>query len=171
MIALRDVTWGAVCVALGLVVPVLFHAVGLGATFLPMLLPLLAAGLLLPALPAALAGMITPLLSSFLTGMPPMAPPIALVMAVEGAVMAAVASLLHRRRGWDVYRAAVAAVALERAAMVLLVMALAPLFGLPGRLAALGTLVQGLPGVVLLLTVVPFLVGRLEKRGADHGRL
>ncbi|MEW6756200.1 MAG: hypothetical protein AB1505_35285, partial [Candidatus Latescibacterota bacterium] len=62
------------------------------------------------------------------------------------------------------------AVAAERGVVVLAVMGLAPLFGLPGPLAAFAVAAQGIPGVILLVTVVPFLVGRLEAlTRSDHG--
>ena len=47
--------------------------------------------------------------------------------------------------------------------MVLATMVLAPLFGLPARLAALGMLARGLPGVVLLVVGVPLLVRHLGR--------
>jgi hypothetical protein len=164
-LTLREIAWGALFIALGLSVPVLFHAVGLGPAFLPMFLPLLAAGLVLRPLPAALAGAITPPLSALLTGMPPM--PIALIMAAEGLALAGVAALLYGRLQWNIYLAALLAVLAERLVMFALFLALAPLFGLPGRLAAFGKLAQGLPGLFLLILVVPLLVqrvaGKLER--------
>ncbi|MEW6756351.1 MAG: hypothetical protein AB1505_36070, partial [Candidatus Latescibacterota bacterium] len=87
VLSLREVTWSAVFAALGMGVPVLFHALGLGPTFLPMLLPVLAAGLSLRPLAAALVGLVTPLLSGLLTGMPPLVP-VGGVMAAEGAALA-----------------------------------------------------------------------------------
>lgn len=161
--SLREITWGAVGIALGLVVPVLFHALGLGPVFLPMFLPLLAVGLLMGPLVAGLVGFATPLLSAMLTGMPPLAPPVAIAMAVEGAALGILASWLYRIRHWNIYLAAAVAVLAQRTAMVGMAMALAPLFGLPGRLAALGMLLEGLPGVALLILAVPLLVRYLER--------
>ena len=170
-LGLREVTWSGVFIALGLAVPVVFHAVGLGATFLPMFLPVLAAGLLLRPLPAAAVGLITPPLSSLLTGMPPMMPPVALVMAMEGAVLGGLAATLQRRASWNIHLTAAVAVLAERLVMVASTMLLAPLFGLPGRLAAFGLLATGLPGVALLVVAVPLLVRQLHAlRPARHGR-
>ena len=159
----REISLSALFIAAGLAVPVLFHAVGMGSTFLPMLLPILAAGLLLRPLPAGLVGVLTPPISSLLTGMPPLAPPVAPVMSAEGLALAVLASLLYRRLGWNIFLTAVIAVAAERLIMALLIAALAPLFGLPGLLAAFWKLLHGLPGVALLIGFVPFLVQRLEK--------
>lgn len=162
-LGLRELTWGAACIALGLAVPALFHAVGLGSVFLPMFLPLLAAGLLLPKLPAVMVGALTPPLSALLTGMPPLVPPVAPVMAIEGAVLGLLSSWLYRDRGWQIVLAAAVAVLGQRLIMVMVTMILAPLFGLPGRLAALTLLLQGLPGVLLLVLGVPLLVRRFQR--------
>jgi len=159
----RETALSALFVASGLAVPVAFHAVGLGSTFLPMFLPVLCAGLLMRPLSAGLVGVMTPPISSLLTGMPPLAPPIAPVMSVEGLVLGVGASLLYRRLGWNIFLASAVAVALERAVMALLVAALAPMFGLPGRWAALWKILHGLPGVALLILVVPLLAGRIAK--------
>jgi len=159
---LREIVWSALFIALGLTIPVLFHTVGLGAAFLPMFLPILTAGLLLRPVPAGLVGLVTPPLSALLTGMPPLMPPVAFIMAVEGAILGTLSSFLYRRLQWNVFLAATSAVIVQRTVMVLLTMVLAPLFGLPGPLAALGWLVQGLPGVSLLIFAVPFLIRYLE---------
>jgi hypothetical protein len=163
--ALREVVWSALFIALGLTIPVLFHTVGLGAAFLPMFLPILAAGLLLRSVPAALIGLVTPPLSALLTGMPPLMPPVAFVMAVEGVILGALSSFLYRRLQWNIFLTAAAAVLVQRTVMILLTIVLAPLFGLPGPLAALGLLAQGLPGVSLLIFAVPLLIRYLEKTG------
>ena len=165
----REIAWGALFVALGLTFPILFHMVGLGPMFLPMFLPVLGAGLLLQPVQAALVGLVTPMLSAVLTGMPPLAPPMAPIMSVEGVVVAAVSGLLYQRLRWNIYLAAAVAVVAQRLVMALLIAALAPLFGLPGPLAAFGALAQGLPGVVLLIGPVPFLVRRFESSaGGSH---
>jgi len=61
----------AAMAALALILPIAFHAVGLGSQFLPMLLPLLLNGFLVPLPWALLTGATVPIISSFMTGMPP----------------------------------------------------------------------------------------------------
>ena len=160
--AIREITCGALFVALGLVTPILFHAVGLGSVFLPLFLPVLASGLCLRPLPAGLVGLLTPLLSSLLTGMPPMMPPFAFVMSVEGLVLGTVSAVLYRRAGWNIYMAAAVAVTAQRVIMATLTAFLAPWFGLPGPMAALVFLLYGLPGVFLLVVLVPAVMKRLQ---------
>lgn len=158
----REIALSALFVALGLAVPVLFHAVGLGSTFLPMFLPILAAGLMLRPTVAGFVGTLTPLLSALLTGMPPLAPPIAGVMAAEGLVLGTVSSVCYLRLGWHIHLAATVSVCLQRLVMACLMALLAPWFGIPSALAAFGGLLKGVPGVALLIIAVPFLVHRLE---------
>ncbi len=160
-LTLREVTWSAVCIGLGLAAPIAFHAVGLGSTFLPMFLPILAAGFLLRPVPAGLTGALTPPLSALLTGMPPLMPPVALVMAAEGLVLGGLTAVLRRCRRWNAHVVAGVAVLAARLVLVLATMALAPLFGLPARWSALGLVLQGLPGVALLIGGVPLLVAHL----------
>lgn len=166
----REIAQSALFVAMGLTVPMLFHAAGLGSAFLPMFLPVLAAGLMLRPALGGMVGFLTPLASALLTGMPPLAPPIAPVMAVEGLALGGLSGWLYRGRGWNICLASAVAVAVERLLMALLRAAMAPLFGLPGPLAAFGSLVNGLPGTALLIGLVPALARRVEKAmGAARG--
>ena len=158
----REIALSALFIALGLAIPVLFHAVGLGSTFLPMFLPILAAGLMMRPFVAALVGIVTPLLSALLTGMPPLAPPIAPIMSAEGLVLGVLSSVCYRRLGWHIHLSALAAVCVQRLVMASLMALLAPFFGIPSALAAFGALLKGIPGVGLLVIAVPFLVRRLE---------
>ena len=158
----REITLSALFIALGLAVPVLFHAVGLGSTFLPMFLPILAAGLMMRPFLAGLIGVMTPVLSALVTGMPPLAPPIAPIMSAEGLALGALSSICYRRLGWHIHLSALAAVCLQRLVMAFLMALLAPFFGIPSFLAAFGALLKGTPGVGLLVIAVPCLVKRLE---------
>jgi membrane-associated HD superfamily phosphohydrolase len=162
----RHLVLTALCVALGLVLPWVFHLVGggqLGSMFLPMFLPLLLLGLLVPPGLAVLGGALTPLLSSALTGMPPA--PILPEMVIELAVLAGGAALLHHTLRLHVWLAAAVATVLSRAGMVLILVVFGSALGYEtaGWALALATLVKGLPGTVLLLTLIPPLALSLEK--------
>lgn len=62
---------GAVCIALGVVIPFFVHPFGISPRILlPMHFPVFLAGMLLNPLHAALVGILTPALSSGLAGMP-----------------------------------------------------------------------------------------------------
>jgi len=159
---LRAMVISAVMAALGLTLPVAFHAVGLGNKFLPMLLPLLLNGFLVPLPWAVLTGVLVPLISALTTGMPPLYPPVAAVMMAEGAVLGGVAASL--RRGGRVWLPLIAAVALDRTAAFTLTWALAKIFSLPPAVASWAMLIQSAPGVALQLAVVPLVLRGLAKR-------
>ena len=71
----KNLVLTAFCIALCIVLPMAFHAIGAGATFLPMHIPVLLCGLLCGWPFGAACGLIGPLLSSLLTGMPPASQP------------------------------------------------------------------------------------------------
>lgn len=68
---LKKIILAALYIALGLVLPFVFHAVPSGGTiFLPMHIPVILAGLTIGVLYSVLVGLLTPILSFFLTNMP-----------------------------------------------------------------------------------------------------
>ena len=72
----RDLTYAALLIALGLLMPQVFHMIGgqqAGGMFLPMHIPVLMAGLLLGPAYGTAVGVVTPLLSFLISGMPPLA--------------------------------------------------------------------------------------------------
>jgi hypothetical protein len=150
--------------ALAIVLPTAFHTVGLGSKFLPMLLPLLLNGFLSSWPWAILAAALAPWLSALMTGMPPIYPPVALVMSCECAVLAGVASVLYRTTRRRMWPALLCAIVLSRAVSFLLTWILAAQFHLPGALAAVATIVEGLPGVVLQLILIPIALKGLQQR-------
>lgn len=161
---LRPMVISAAMAALALVLPPAFHMVGLGSKFLPMLLPLLLNGFLVPLPWALVVGFIMPLISSLATGMPPLYPPIALVVALEGATLGAVAAAVYGGKRERLWPALIAAVLAGRAMALAASWTLARYFGLPPALASAAMLVQGAPGVLLQLVVVPLVVRALASR-------
>lgn len=71
--SVKRIIWCAVCVALCYVLPVAFHAVGLGTVLSPMHIPVLLCGLVCGGFYGAVCGVFGPILSSVLSGMPPAA--------------------------------------------------------------------------------------------------
>ena len=167
LVQAREMALGGLVIALGVVVPIIFHAVGSGPIFLPMHLPILAGAMLLPAGTAALVGCLTPLLSAALTGMPPISPPIAPFMSLELACIAAAASVLHRRLGMSALLATIGAALCGRAVYAAELFLVAPLIGvkLPAAAAGAVALLRAWPGIVLQVLVVPPAVALLSRRG------
>ncbi len=172
----RDLSLGGLFIALGVVVPIIFHAVGggnLGRIFLLMYLPVLACAMLVSPLVAFCVGLITPALSSLLTGMPPVLPTMPMMM-LELSLMGLAASLLRGTLKLNVFAAIAATLLFGRlmtglsvaAALLLLPREMLDAFPafLKGPLpyVAVAT-VTAIPGLVILLVVVPAVVLAVEK--------
>lgn len=161
-LALRNGARGAVLVAVGVLLPMIFHAAGAsGSIFLPMHIPVLIAGLLLGPAVGTLVGLLTPVCSTLLTGMPPLFPSLP-IMLPELAVYGGFAGILRRRFG--LIPALIGAMLLGRLAAGVMVWLLAQFVALPWTpvvyLAAMVT--KGIPGMIVQLLFVPLLVKRLE---------
>ncbi len=160
----RGLLVGAMLLALALVIPAIFHAINLGSSFLPMFYPILAAGFL-TELPVALAvGFLSPLLSSFLTGMPPLFPPIAFIMMAEGLFLAGLPALLHQKKKLKIWPSLFLTLLVDRAVLLVAVLITAKWLSLPEKVLGLASVVHGLPGIIILLTIFPPLIKELQKR-------
>jgi len=177
---MREILIGALFAALGVVVPILFHLVGLGRVFPPMHLPILVAGFFVSPAVAAALGFVTPWVSSFLTGMPPL--PVAVLMSLELPVLAGVASLCYQTLKGEVHgnrwvgkiivvwgSTLIAIVARITVDLVLLAKVVAPLLQLPAGSFGLAAVLAGTPGIVLQLTIVPTIVLAIERVGKERG--
>jgi len=172
----RDLSLGGLFIALGIVVPIAFHAAGgghMGRTFLPMYLPVLAGAMLVSPLTAFWVGLITPALSSLFTGMPPVLPTMPMMM-IELSLMGLIGSLLHRRLGMHVMLTTLVTLLCGRVVTGLSVLAAlsllpqeildsAPAF-LKGPIpyVAAATL-TAIPGLIMLVVLVPAVVMAVEK--------
>ena len=170
----KDLVSAALCVALGLILPQVFHLVpfvgavpNLGGVFLPMHIPVLLCGFLCGWRYGAACGAVVPLLSSVITGMPVLWPQ-GVSMVFELAVYGLVTGLLYRTLGRNVYLSLLAAMGLGRVASGA---AKAVFFGMAGKPFGMAAFVSGafttaIPGIVLQLILIPVLVAALEKAGA-----
>lgn len=157
------------CVALGIVLPMLFHGIQYGGQiFSPMHIPVLLAGLIAGPIFGTLAGLITPILSSVLTGMPPAA--LVPAMTVELALFGLCAGLLLqylpiRKDEPRVYAALIGAMLVGRIAAGI-VQALIFNFGTYSlQIWLTGYFVTSLPGIVLHIALIPPVYFTLKKAG------
>lgn len=177
---MREILIGALFAALGVVVPILFHLVGLGRVFLPMHLPILTVGFFVSPIVAAAAGFVTPWVSSFLTGMPPF--PIAALMSLELPVLAGVASICYQTLKGKVHgnrwtgkiiavwgSTVIAIVSRIVVDLLLLAKVVAPLLQLPAGSFGLAAVLAGAPGIMLQLTIVPAMVLAIERMRRERG--
>lgn len=159
---------GSFFLVLALTIPVLFHSLGLGSSFLPMFYPLVLSGFLLP-LPIAMAvGVLAPLLSGLLTGMPPFYPPIAPVMMVEGLILGGGPFLFYQYWHLNKWLSLVFTLALDRALLLGLVWLLSGWLKLPQAFLSVTSVVRGLPGILVMLIIIPPLVKQLEHQIKIH---
>ncbi|MBN2415645.1 ECF transporter S component [bacterium] len=164
----RTVTFSGLFIALGVLLPLLFHSVGLGPVFLPMFWPVAAAGFFLAPGPALFVGMCTPFLSLLLTGMPPV--PMVYKMVMELAVLGAVVSAVRTRLPYGRLPTLLIAICAAELTGIAGSALLAPLLGLPPALYAAGGLVRSLPGIAVMLILLPLLLARFGPAAApDRG--
>ncbi|WP_154052761.1 ECF transporter S component [Olsenella uli] len=170
----KKVVVTAVCAALGVVLPMLFHAIpNAGMVWLPMHVPVLVCGLLVGPVPGLVAGILAPALSSALTGMPPA--PMLPSMVCELAVYGLVAGLLSQyvRTGKavaDLYVSLVGSMLVGRIVGGVLQ---ALIFSAGSySIAAWGAayFAMGLPGIILQLVVIVPIVSALEHAGLVPAR-
>lgn len=166
---MRKLVLAGLFLAMGLVLPLGFHAAGLGPSFLPMHIPVLFAGLYLGWRWGIAVGAALPLLSGLLTGMPPFAPPVAFTMMFELPAYAVAAAVLYR---WMRPRAVLpvaGALVVGRIMYGLVGYLFFPLLGLP-RASVLypvtAGLVAGLPGIAVQMVLVPAVLARFRPSGS-----
>lgn len=158
----------AMCIALCCVLPMAFHAIGLGTSLSPMHIPVLLCGIVCGPLYGALCGIVGPLLSSVTTGMPgpAMLPSMIPELLVYGLICGLGMKLIRTKKSvLDIYISLVCAMILGRI-----------VGGIVKMLMFIGTdsvysiaiwftsyFVGTLPGIIAHLILVPLLAFVLEK--------
>lgn len=168
MSSVKRVSLCAMCIALCYVLPIAFHAVGLGGALSPMHIPVLLCGLVCGGGSGLLCGIVGPILSSLLSGMPPMVMLVRMIpeLCVYGLAGGIAMKYVHTGRApGDVYISLVIAMIAGRIAGGI---ATAIFYTLTTgvysvALWATGYFVESLPGIVTHLILVPILVLTLEK--------
>ncbi len=158
----QQITLIALFIALCILVPFLFHLVGLGKMFLPMFLPILLAGFIIEFPAAILVGLLGPWISALTTGMPPLFPT-ALSMSIEGLVTSGLASYLYHKMQIRFWIGLIVAIIAQRLARIVMLLLILPLFGLPAKALSIADFVYSLPGVLLQLLLTPIILFMLWK--------
>lgn len=164
MYSAKKMTFSALFLAFGLIVPQAFHLFGgTGPVFLPMHIPVLLAGFFLGGPSGAIIGLVTPILSSLVTAMP--VPPILYFMMAELTAYGFLAGFLYKSKKNSIYVALIGAMIGGRIILAAAVTLLQPLLGL--KLSPMvylsGALLNGIPGMILQLILIPGLVKLLER--------
>ena len=173
--SVRELCLCALMIALCVIMPISFHAVGLGGAFSPMHLPVLMCGLLCGPWYGLLCGILGPILSSLTTGMP--GAPMLISMIPELAVYGLVTGLLMRviRTGKplaDIYLSLIPAMVLGRIvggiAKALVLLSSAKSYSV--AVWASAYFAETLPGTILQLVLLPMLLLALMKAKAIPAR-
>ena len=188
----RTITGTALLLAMGVVLPLVFHAIPLGGrVFLPMHIPVFIAGLVLGPIAGLVVGAGAPIVSALVTGRPPVVYMVPMVFelatygAVAGLLRPRIASLLTRGSGADepspprpgpssriatsgsavVVMTLACAMIAGRAVWLAVVVHLAPLLGIHARTVAvaLAALGAGWIGMAIQLALIPAIVRAIER--------
>ncbi len=165
----QKITVLALLMAFGLILPfATAHGFGIpGTILLPMHLPVFVGALILGPIEGAILGLTLPFLSSILTAMPAFYPQMPL-MTVELVCYGIVCGLLYmktpmRGKKWGVYVSLVCAMICGRVAYAVAFNVLMYVEGSLKAATVVAALVQGIPGIIIQLVIVPFAVFALEK--------
>lgn len=163
----RFVSHSALYLALAVLLPIGFHAFGMGGrVFLPMHIPVLLAGFLVGPQAGILVGLLAPGLSHLLTGMPPTyAVPL---MSLELPMYGLVAGLAYRRLRLNLYLSLIVAMLVGRLMFGLGLFVLGMFMDLPYTAAVFfstgGAVWSGLPGIIAQIVIVPLIVAAVRRR-------
>ena len=163
----KQLVLAALCVALGVVLPVAFHSIpNAGSVLLPMHIPVLLCGLVCGPVYGLLSGILTPLLSSMITGMPPIAylPGMLCELAAYGLVSGV---LWHKVKHTVpmMYASLVTAMVAGRLVWGAVRFVLAGLTGSSFPFSAFlsGALLTAVPGIIAQLILIPLILTALQK--------
>jgi len=167
---LRNLTYGALCLALCMVLPFLTGQIPeVGGMLCPMHIPVLLAGFLCTPFWGGLVGVIAPLLRFALFGMPPLFPTGA-AMCVELMIYGVVCGFLYRhlpKNTFNIYVSLAAAMLLGRvgwgAAMTVIAGVTEVAFS--WSLFAAGAVLNAIPGIILHIVLIPVIVMALRRAG------
>lgn len=168
MTSAKRTTLCAVCIALCYVLPIAFHAVGLGSVLSPMHIPVLLCGLICGGGAGLLCGLIGPVLSSLLSGMPPVLMLVRMIpeLCIYGLVGGAVMKRLHTgSNAKDVYISMIVAMIAGR---IVGGIATAVFFMVTSGVYSVGLwftsyFIESVPAIAIHLVLVPILVFSLQK--------
>lgn len=159
--------------ALGILLPFMAsHGLSLfpGNVFLPMHLPVLLCGFFCGPKYGALCGLILPILNSSITGMPVLFPN-AVIMTCELFTYGLLTGLFYKLFGYSdklrhIYLSLIGAMLGGRIIYGIAASLLLLFNPSLGKLSVIAAVIQGIPGILIQLVVVPYLVFAVRKNGS-----
>ncbi len=159
-----DVVAGGLFGALALVLPILFHLIGVGPFLLPMFLPIAALACLVSWQVVLSVAILVPIVSFLLTSMPPIVPPLLPIVIVELFVLSGTIYVLYQIRRNNIYVTLIIAAVINRLLLFGILFLLEKVFLVVSGLFSAAIVIEGIPGFLLQLVVIPPLVKYLEPR-------
>lgn len=158
--AVKDLIVASFLLAFGVILPMIFHAFGMmGNIFLPMHIPVLIGGFLLPPSLALVLGVLTPLISSVTTGMPVLFP-MAVIMMFELATYGFVTALIVSKTKISNIITLIISMISGRIVAGFVVFVLAAFFNVKMSpiMFIKGAIITGLPGIIIQLIIIPSII-------------
>ncbi len=170
--ATKNLSIAGLLIAVGVVLPIAFHSFAYGGRiFLPMHIPVLLAGFLLPWGYACIVGAVTPLLSFLFTSMPPV--PNVFTMMAELFAYALFVSIFYKKFKWGIYQSLILSMLIGRVVSILanwLIIVAIMHKSLILKEVLYALFVTGLPGIAIQLVLIPilvkFIIEKIEKEKA-----
>lgn len=167
----KDLTLAALFLALALILPFFTGQIPrIGSMLLPMHIPIIFCGLICGWKYGLLTGLLAPLLRSLIFGMPVFYP-MAIAMAAELATYGFVSGWLYSHSRWTCLWALIKSmVAAMIAGRIIYGICMLILMGLGGQaytfqMFITGALINGIPGIILQLVLIPGIMLLLNKTG------
>jgi hypothetical protein len=158
----QNITLSAMFIALGILIPVLFHIIGIGPVFLPMFWPIAVSAFFVPVSYAIAVGMLTPILSTIVTGMPPISPPILHVMIFELCFLSGIIGFMYNKTLFGSFWLTLTGLIVSRIVLYICAAILSPILGLPTELVSMAMILRGIPGTISMLLFIPILIRRVK---------
>lgn len=170
----KKIVYSGFFIALGIIVPQIFHLIGgpaLGGIFLPMHFPVLLAGMLCGPLTGLVTGILAPLLSSVITGMPPV--PRLWFMVLELGGYGFISGWMYNKMRMNIFVSLISSMTAGRIIYGIAFTVVVNLFGiaLPPGLGLTASLAKGVPGMALQLVIIPIIVTTLERNFLKNDRV
>lgn len=167
MTKIKKLVYAALCIALGVVLPIAFHSIpNAGSIFLPMHIPVLLCGLICGWEYGLICGAITPILSSLITGMPPIAyvPSMTIELAVYGFISGLLINIIKTKKtSVNIYISLILAMIAGRFAYGFMNALVFRAGSYSMQIWLASAFITSFPGIIIQLILIPILVLALKK--------
>lgn len=168
----KRLTVSGLLLACAVILPQIFHMIGgpgLGSILLPMHIPVLVAGFIVGPVAGLLVGILSPICSFIYTGGSMPGIPMMYLMVVELAVYGFAAGVIYQKTK-GIWISLIGSMIVGRVARGLMFVLLTQVVGmnLPAAMGVWVGMVNGLPGIVLQLVIIPPVIFILQKKGWEQ---